>query len=204
MARAVEIQSESARGGGGMSEDELRLAASELGVGPEAIEAAVRSVDAEPAPKFSFLGVPLIIEEDRAFEGSISDESWEYTVAELRKFFRQAGTVSQRGVVREWLAPGPFQQSLVVTAIPSGSTVRLKVSIPAEQWLQLALCFLLMPSLMFILMSLLHPMRIVAILAVDASIVVGLRQLLVSTTRKRCRQVGVLLDGIESSMSDRT
>lgn len=125
--RAVEIQSGKAVAAEGISEDELRTAAAELGIEPGAISAALSSVDVSDASsRPNIWGGPTRTEIERVIEGTMTEDQWEETVADLRAALEEPGTVEQRGNTYEWSGTSGGLEYNTITVRQSGGTVRLK------------------------------------------------------------------------------
>lgn len=82
---------------------EIGLAA---GLDPTNVAAAVAEIQAGGghAPGPSFAGIPSEWRRVRVLPVAVTDAAWERMVADLRRTFKQTGTPSQIGRVREWTA----------------------------------------------------------------------------------------------------
>jgi hypothetical protein len=123
---AVQGQSES----GLTSESELRAAAQEMGISPEAIERAIAKTEsAPPGTSYSRMwGGPMGIAFDESFEGELTNDVWEETIADARKTFGDEGTISERENVREWTCTGGGLVPIQLTLRQQKGTVRLNAS----------------------------------------------------------------------------
>lgn len=128
MRRAAEIQAQGAASPVGVSEDELRAAARELGIQGEALDAALASLEAPEAARTGLWGGPFRREVDIVFEGQITDERWEEVLADLRRTFGETGQVDRRGNTYEWSGTGGGVDNNTVTVRQSGSAVRLSLT----------------------------------------------------------------------------
>lgn len=130
MRLAAERQAAGRSGGAleGVSEEELRAAATELGIASEVLDEILEEADRtalqEPA---GLWGGPFSLESEAIFEGNLTDEAWEETVAELRQLFGETGTVEQRGNTREWAGTGGGMDANTVTLTQSGNSVRVRL-----------------------------------------------------------------------------
>lgn len=103
--RASELHEEAA----GSSDPNLSLKdaeqiAVELGISPEYVRRAALELDhkAEPLSKFSITGAPFMVDLARVVPEPMSDEQWEFVVAELRRVAGGKGTLDSIGQTREW------------------------------------------------------------------------------------------------------
>lgn len=207
--RAVEIQSGKTVGAEGISEDELRAAAGELGIEPGAISAALRAADStEHAPQ-DLWGGPYKFDAERVFDGTLSEEQWEETVADLRKVFEDNGTIEQRGSTREWAATGGGVDYKTVTIRQSGETVRVTATTSFGGLAFLA-HLVTVPLPMFIAAGFLSkvnwgsPAEILTGLGVLTAGLLAGRQVSAGITRKRRDVVSNLLDRLEARLDSST
>ncbi len=107
----------------------LTLAASqeigrEVGISPESISLAARSLDQAGRPaQRSFLGLPIGVGRTVEFDHPLSDSDWERLVADLRTTFEARGSVRYDGPFRQW-TNGNLQALLEPT--PTGHRLRLQ------------------------------------------------------------------------------
>ena len=96
----------------------------EVGISPESISAAARSLDqaGRPASR-TFLGLPIGVGLTVEFARPLSDADWEGLVADLRETFEARGTVRYDGPFRQW-TNGNLQA--LVEPTPTGHRVRLQ------------------------------------------------------------------------------
>jgi hypothetical protein len=100
LRRAMKLQQSGAsQNGGGLSLDEIRQIAADVGISSQYIDAAAAE---QPGSATGLLGGPTAHELGRVIAGSVDDEAWEEMVRETRHNFGQAGTISQLGATREW------------------------------------------------------------------------------------------------------
>jgi len=96
----------------------------EVGISPESISAAARSLDqaGRPASR-TFLGLPIGVGLTVEFARPLSDADWEGLVADLRETFEARGTVRYDGPFRQW-TNGNLQA--LVEPTPTGQRLRLQ------------------------------------------------------------------------------
>ena len=87
----------------GLTLAELKEIGREVGISPEAVALAARSIDSGlPARSTKFLGLPLSVERTVELERSMTDAEWERLVVQLREVFNARGTMSSTGSFRQW------------------------------------------------------------------------------------------------------
>jgi len=131
MRRAAEIQAResTASGNEGISEQEFRAAAHELGIGDPAIDAALADLDLPTSgDRAGLWGGPFRRDLAGVFEGRITDEKWEMLVADLRRTFGEAGSVERRGETYEWVGIGGGIDNKTITIRQSGESIRVDLS----------------------------------------------------------------------------
>ena len=100
----------------GLTLAQLQEIGREVGIAPEAIAQAARSLDAQPrAATRRFLGVPVGVERTVTLDRWLTDAEWEQLVVQLREVFDARGTVSAHGTFRQW-TNGNLQALLEPTA----------------------------------------------------------------------------------------
>ncbi len=113
----------------GVTELELRAAAKELGIHGPAIDAALQTVGGqEENNRPGVFGGHFRHEVETVFEGTLSDETWEEILLEVRRTFGEVGTVERRGTTHEWSCIGGGIDKIIVTLRQTGNTVRLQIS----------------------------------------------------------------------------
>jgi hypothetical protein len=88
----------------GLTLRDLQSIAREVGIAPDAVADAARSLDrplARPASR-TFLGLPIAVERTVALDRRLTDAEWELLVVELREVFNARGTLRAQGSLREW------------------------------------------------------------------------------------------------------
>src|SRR5688572_29338664 len=124
--RATEAQQKSQRGqsaGSGLTLNELQQIGREIGMTPEVVAQAARSIDHRPAETSRrFFGVPIAVGRTVELERKMTDEEWERLVVDLRETFDAKGTVRHEGSLRQW-TNGNLQVLLEPTA--KGHRLRL-------------------------------------------------------------------------------
>ena len=110
--------------GKGMTLAALQEIGREVGISPESIALAARSLDqaGRPASR-SFMGLPIGVGRTVEFDRPLSDPEWESLVADLRTTFEARGTVRYDGPFRQW-TNGNLQALLEPT--PNGHRLRLQ------------------------------------------------------------------------------
>ena len=96
----------------------------EVGISPESISQAARSLDqaGRPASR-TFLGLPIGVGLTVEFARPLSDADWEGLVADLRETFEARGAVRYDGPFRQW-TNGNLQA--LVEPTPTGHRVRFQ------------------------------------------------------------------------------
>lgn len=110
--------------GKGLTLSALQDIGREVGLSPEAIALAARSLDqaGRPAPR-KFLGLPIGVGRTVEFDRPLSDAGWERLVADLRDTFEARGVVRYDGPFRQW-TNGNLQA--LVEPTPNGYRLRLQ------------------------------------------------------------------------------
>ncbi len=116
----------SAEGAGGLTLTELQEIGREVGIAPDAVAAAARSLDPSGAvvPR-RILGFPIGVERTVSLGRWMSDDEWERLVVQLRETFDARGTMSANGKFRQW-TNGNLQALLEPTA--NGHRLRLRTT----------------------------------------------------------------------------
>jgi hypothetical protein len=126
-AKATEVQQTARRqlpSGEGMTLAEIQEIGREVGIAPELVVQAARSIDQAGRPtSMKFLGLPIGVGRTVEFDRKISDAEWEQLVVDLRETFDARGTVKQEGSFRQW-TNGNLQALLEPT--PTGHRLRLR------------------------------------------------------------------------------
>jgi hypothetical protein len=87
----------------GMTLAELQDIGREVGIAPEAVEGAARSLELRPRGGVrKFFGLPFGVERTIALDRRLSEAEWERLVVELREVFNARGVVSSNGSFRQW------------------------------------------------------------------------------------------------------
>ena len=96
----------------------------EVGISPESISLAARSLDQAGRPASQkFLGLPIGVGQTVEFDRPLSDSDWERLVADLRTTFEARGAVRYDGPFRQW-TNGNLQA--LVEPTPNGHRLRLQ------------------------------------------------------------------------------
>jgi len=109
----------------GMTLAQLQDIGQEVGIAPELVARAARSVALAPRPPRRFLGLPIGVGRTVDLGRRLSDEDWERLVIDLRETFDARGTVRTDGSLRQW-TNGNLQALLEPTA--TGHRLRLKTT----------------------------------------------------------------------------
>jgi hypothetical protein len=100
----------------GMTLAELQEIGREVGISPEAVDRAARSLDVRPRGGMrKFIGLPIGVERTIDLGRKLTDDEWERLVVELREVFAARGVVSASGSFRQW-TNGNLQALLEPTA----------------------------------------------------------------------------------------
>jgi hypothetical protein len=110
-------------GGKGMTLAALQEIGREVGIAPESISQAARSLEMGGKPGLrTFMGFPIGVGRTVEVDRPLSDADWERLVADLRETFEARGTVRYDGPFRQW-TNGNLQA--LVEPTPSGHRLRL-------------------------------------------------------------------------------
>ncbi|HKK28452.1 MAG TPA: hypothetical protein VKB18_10245 [Gemmatimonadota bacterium] len=109
----------------GLTLPELREIGREVGIAPEAVADAARSLEpsAERSAGRTFLGFPIGVGRALHLDRQLTEEEWERLVVDLRETFDARGRIRSEGSFREW-ANGNLQALVEPTA--DGERVRLR------------------------------------------------------------------------------
>ena len=125
--RAAEVQQTARRQlppGEGMTLADLQEIGREVGIAPELVAQAARSMDqGGRAAARTFLGLPIGVGRTVELDRRLSEEEWERLVVDLRETFDARGTVRYDGPFRQW-TNGNLQALLEPTA--TGHRIRLR------------------------------------------------------------------------------
>lgn len=125
--RATEAQQAVRRqlpAGEGMSLADLQAIGREVGIPPELVDQAARSMDQQGKPATrTFLGLPIGVGRTVELGRKLTDEEWDRLVVDLRETFDARGTVRSDGSLRQW-TNGNLQALLEPSA--TGHRLRLK------------------------------------------------------------------------------
>lgn len=104
LKRATELQAGDEGAAHGLTLDELRSIAAEVGIDSRFVEQAAFETQ-RPAQKkagFSFWGAPVRLTEERVLARPVDEDEWGAMVEEMRRVYGQVGTVSGVGGTRTW------------------------------------------------------------------------------------------------------
>jgi hypothetical protein len=110
--------------GEGMTLADLQAIGGEVGIPPELIAQAARSMDHAGSPASPrLLGFPIGVGRTIELDRRLSEKEWERLVVDLRETFDARGRVSADGRFRQW-TNGNLQ--VLVEPTPTGDRIRLK------------------------------------------------------------------------------
>ena len=110
--------------GRGLTLAALQEIGRDVGISPESISQAARSLDrAGRAVSRTYLGLPIGVGRTVEFDRPLSEADWERLVADLRETFNARGRVRYDGTFRQW-TNGNLQALL--EPIPGGHRLRLQ------------------------------------------------------------------------------
>jgi len=125
LKRSAEIQAETDTiDSTGLSLEELKQIAGEVGINPSHIETALAEIRSGKSESVSFhvLGGPTSARLERVVEGEISPDQWEDVATEIRQSFRAVGTTGQVGQSLEWTRTSRHMQNQVAVTSKNGRT----------------------------------------------------------------------------------
>lgn len=189
MRKAAEIQARESTTSGneGISEQEFRAAAHELGIGEPAIDAALADLDVpQSADHAGLWGGPFRRDLEGVFEGQVTDEKWEMIVADLRRTFGEAGSVNRRGSTYEWVGTGGGVDNNTITVRQSGGSIRVDISSEFGGYGFLGYLLMLLP--LFVSVAILSKVHLPT--QWTLAILFGWSLLLFVTARARAIQMG--------------
>ncbi len=110
----------------GLTLTELQQIGREVGLSPDAVARAARSLEVQPvaAPR-RLLGLSISVTRTVMLDRWLTDAEWEQLVVQLREVFEARGTVSAQGNFRQW-TNGNLQALLEPT--PTGHRLRLSTT----------------------------------------------------------------------------
>ncbi|MFZ4509063.1 MAG: hypothetical protein ACOYON_15350, partial [Fimbriimonas sp.] len=129
LRKAAELQASGTDSSAGISLDELRAAASEIGISPQTFAAAIEQYDTPEVPaKVGLFGGPSKFVHEQVVEGTLTEDGWEEILTDLRRTFGDQGTVNVRGNTREWMGHGGGLAEVTFSARQVGGSVRFSAS----------------------------------------------------------------------------
>jgi hypothetical protein len=112
--------------GSGLTLAALQEIGREVGISPESISRAARSLDEAGRPVSTrFMGLPIGVGRTVELDRPLSDLEWEALVADLRTTFQARGVVRYDGPFRQW-TNGNLQA--LVEPTPTGHRLRLQTA----------------------------------------------------------------------------
>jgi hypothetical protein len=161
-ARATETQHDAPRQqsvpGEGTTLAELQEIGREVGIDPEAVARAARSLDTappirQPAPA-RYLGMPIGVSHVVELPYRMTDAGWERLVVDLRETFDAAGRVRSDGTFRQW-SNGNLQ--VLVEPYGDGQRVRFRTMKGSSRSMMTVGGIFMAIALVMIVMGLLTP-----------------------------------------------
>jgi hypothetical protein len=198
---AVLQQQDRERGAGasgtvsGLSLEELRRVAAEVGIAPHYIDAAAAELrGGDPSHRRFFLwGAPDTTEVEHVVDGDVPEEEWEALVAAIRRSEGQVGETHTLGQTLEWSASRDH-----VSISPRGGQTRIRIL--AQHFERILPIHVPAGALSLILIivisTALHssPLEVLALCAASAGTMFGLSRALVgSLVNRKTRQMKALL-----------
>ena len=207
LKRAAELQAGDAGDERGLSLDELRAIAAEVGIDPRFVEQAAFETG-RPAPKkqgFAFWGAPVRLTDERVLTQPVDEDEWGAMVEEMRRVYGHVGTVSEVGGTRTW-SYGSRRTS--TTAAVSLTQRRGRTYVTAQRNLDQEIAVTFAPAgsqvLVFTLLMAMGELfslgvgfNIVAAAALFLTAFFGLRAIVGYIGRKEQRKMTDVLDRIE-------
>jgi hypothetical protein len=89
----------------GLSLADLQDIGKEVGIAPEAVAEAARTLDTRitaPAPARKIFGLPLAVSRTVELNRRVTDEEWERLVVQLRDVFQARGRLRSDGTLKQW------------------------------------------------------------------------------------------------------
>jgi hypothetical protein len=171
-ARATETQQEAPRHstpGEGMTLAELQEIGREVGIDPDEVARAARSLEAAPAirqpPPARYLGLPVGVAHVVELPYRMTEAAWERLVVDLRETFDAPGRVRSDGTFRQW-SNGNLQ--VLVEPYGEGQRVRFRTMKGSSRSLMTIGGIFMVIALVMIVMGLLTPGNIIFRAANDA------------------------------------
>lgn len=205
--RAAEIQSAQSQSSqvSGVSEQELRRAAGELGIDSSALDAALQNLGQDESPRFNLWGGPTQFEKEHVFAGNQVESAWEDILSDLRRTFRENGTVERRGTTHEWAATGGGVDFNTITIQQNPDATRIKVT---SNFGGLAAVFYMLgviPTLIAtgVVSALAIPavLKGMALVGVLGASFLAVRALVTRLARKRSQTIAAVIDRIQNRLS---
>lgn len=113
----------------GLTIEELRKLASEVGIDPEQISKAATEIEANSGIlERSFWGGPFSYSTQVLVQNEITEGHWEEMLLSIREFFKSSGKVTSRNSVHEWSSPWGTSNSAGVTALKQKGKTKISLS----------------------------------------------------------------------------
>ncbi|HRR09597.1 MAG TPA: hypothetical protein PLO56_12975 [Rhodothermales bacterium] len=134
-------QANDAQSGYGLTEQELRNLAEEMGIQPQFLEEALQKQDANDAQKKIHLwGAPLQTTQEKMVEGDVSEDLWEEMVHKLRFTYKDQGRVERVGNTRDWIYASDHNEIAAMSITSKNGRTRIRLR-EERYGLQLGLVF---------------------------------------------------------------
>ncbi len=129
LKRAAEMQGTEGEGPStGLTLAELEQIASDSGIDPKFVRlAATEMVFGGNTGETNFWGGPLSRTVELELDGELTAEIWERMVTEIRRSFRESGSVQEWGRAFEWTLTGNEEVNAHVTAIPRDGKTHIEL-----------------------------------------------------------------------------
>lgn len=209
LRRATELQNldEGSRGAG-LSLEDVEQIALETGIDPTYVRAAAADLLRVPVTAgkkgFHILGAPIYLDAERTVDGTLTDEVWAGIADELSRTYRTSGRSQAVGAGREWTYGGARSlREVRVSATPVKGKTRIRIT---EEFGREAFLNFFMPIYGFaVIMGLLvgrgfgmgPEVGIPIVIALVATLFLGLRMVFSTRIRKREQRHQELLDRIQ-------
>jgi TM2 domain-containing membrane protein YozV len=186
----------------GLTLEEIRRLAAEVGIDPKYVVAAASELEGEDEEALAarLLGGPLKVSYERFVEGSLSEEGIAAMVREIRSTLRQyRGNLEVLGASFDWVPPPNAGEDLLIQAQSEDGHTRIYISQKFAGWAILSYFLLMVPLIVGILLTVTAPssMAFAALAGLMALVLVS-RFTFGMVTRKRSEKLRKLADRLEA------
>ncbi|RMH38736.1 MAG: hypothetical protein D6688_14790 [Alphaproteobacteria bacterium] len=186
----------------GLTLEEIRRLAAEVGIDPKYVIAAASEVEApgEETLGTRLLGGPLKVSYERFVEGRLSEEAIAAMAREIRSVFRrQRGNLEVVGSSFEWVPPPYSDEGLLIKAQSEDGHTRISISQKFGTWAFLTYFTLPILLAFTILFAVTTPPAVAfAVMAAFTALVFAARFTYATVTRKRSEKLRKLADRLEA------